>query len=171
MLSNDMVAFFTQLYADNFVDICIRFLGAQFDDKRKEILYNSHSISIQINPISCDFDSYKNSARSFEVLALTQRLKEKASGKLIIARAERTELTKGIVEGFEAYREFLKMYPRWKDKVAFICWLVPSRLNIPLYKEMTSQIKNLVLQINREFSPGVPWNGIIETEEDWQASF
>ncbi|MBU1124537.1 MAG: trehalose-6-phosphate synthase, partial [Candidatus Omnitrophica bacterium] len=91
--------------------------------------------------------------------------------RTLIARGERTELTKGILEGFSALRIFLRCNPEVADRICFVSWFIPSRLDIPQYARLVEEIKTLTRSLNREFSPRATWDGIIETPDQFRESF
>ena len=75
----------------------------------------------------------------------------------MIYRTDRTDLSKNIIRGFQAYDMFLERYPEWREKVKFVATLMPSRLDIKIYREYTDKIREVVKEINEKY--GTP---------DWQ---
>src|SRR5580700_10961865 len=50
-----------------------------------------------------------------------------AEGRQLIVRVDRTELSKNIVRGLEAYRELLAGRPQWRGRVTHLAFAYPSR--------------------------------------------
>ena len=171
ILGSDKISFSAQSYVENFMRCCKSFLGASCDFKEGLVTYRSRTTLVIVNPISCNFNRFRNESLTSEALVLAGKLKIKTAGKTLILRSERTEFTKGIIEGFMAYREFLRKYSGMRGNVVFLAWLIPSRLEIIQYKQLVSEIKVMARFINREFSPNTGWDGIIETKKDLDECF
>ena len=58
----------------------------------------------------------------------------------LILRIDRTEPSKNIVRGFQAYGEMLDTYPELCGEVKFLALLVPSRLSVDEYKNYLDEI-------------------------------
>ena len=73
---------------------------------------------------------------------------------------DRTELSKNIVRGLEAYRELLHRYPQWRGEVVHLAFAYPSRHDLPVYREYTGQVQRLAQEVNDEFArPG--WEPVV----------
>jgi hypothetical protein len=81
----------------------------------------------------------------------------------LIARADRVDLSKGIIEGLEALDLLLTRNPTLRGQVQMLAMLQRSRLNVPEYRNLFERIQSLVRDLNAKWSPGVAWDGIIET--------
>jgi len=88
----------------------------------------------------------------------------------LIVRVDRTELSKNIVRGLEAYRELLRSRPEWHGKVMHVAFAYPSRHDLPEYREYTAAVQRMALQIQDEFaSPG--WDPLLlEVNDDYARS-
>ena len=97
-------------------------------------------------------------------------LSQAASGRKLIVRVDRTELSKNIVRGLAAYRELLATRPEWHGRVVHLALAYPSRSAIPEYRAYTEQVRGLALQINEEFrTPG--WEPLIlDVKDDYPRS-
>jgi trehalose 6-phosphate synthase len=70
----------------------------------------------------------------------------------VILRIDRTELSKNIVRGLRAFRELLRVYPQWRERVVHVVLAYPSRHDLPEYREYTAAVQRLAREINDEFS-------------------
>jgi len=84
----------------------------------------------------------------------SQKMEEMVGDCKLIYRADRTDLSKNVIRGFQAYDLFLEKYPEWKGKVKFIATLMPSRQDIKIYQEYTAKIEELVKEINQKHGDG-----------------
>jgi trehalose 6-phosphate synthase len=91
-------------------------------------------------------------------------------GRKLVVRVDRTELSKNIVRGLEAYRELLRTHPEWRGNVVHLAFAYPSRHDLPEYREYTAAVQRLAHQIEDEFAePG--WNPLIlEVNDDYPRS-
>ena len=97
-------------------------------------------------------------------------LAEATAGKQLIVRVDRTELSKNIVRGLEAYRELLRTRPEWHRKVVHFAFAYPSRHDLPEYREYTAAVQRMARQIEDEFAePG--WEPLLlEVNDDYPRS-
>jgi trehalose 6-phosphate synthase len=104
------------------------------------------------------------------VLTRRAELIEAAGGRKLIVRVDRTELSKNIVRGLEAYRELLRSRPEWRGQVVHLASAYPSRHDLPEYREYAAAVQRLGREIEDEFAePG--WNPLIlEVNDDYARS-
>jgi len=97
-------------------------------------------------------------------------LAERIGGRKLIVRVDRTELSKNIVRGLEAYRELLRSRPEWQGRVMKLALAYPSRHDLPEYREYTAAVQRLARQIEDEFAmPG--WDPLIlQVNDDYARS-
>lgn len=102
-------------------------------------------------PISIDF-------RAFEELASKPETDDKVKDILstrgnikTILGVDRLDYTKGIPEKLQAFRTALEKNPELRENVTLVQLLVPSREDVPAYKNLKGDIEKLVSQINGEF--------------------
>src|SRR6185503_12370969 len=70
---------------------------------------------------------------------------------------DRLDYTKGIALRLRAFQELLLRYPDMRGRVSLIQVVVPSREDIPQYREMKTEIEQLVGRINGEFARPGAW--------------
>ena len=103
---------------------------------------------------------------------LTRRaaLIDATAGRKLIVRVDRTELSKNIVRGLEAYRELLRTRPEWRGRVVHLAFAYPSRQDLPEYREYAAAVQRLAQQIEDEFAePG--WDPLmLEVNDDYPRS-
>jgi trehalose 6-phosphate synthase len=170
ILGADHAGFLCQRWADAFVDCCAAFLGAEVDAGRKQVGYRGHVTSIGVHPLGVDAGQLRDRARQRDVLTRRAALIDATEGRKLIVRVDRTELSKNIVRGLEAYRELLRTRPQWRGKVVHLAFAYPSRHDLPEYREYTGAVQRLARQIEDEFAePG--WNPLmLEVNDDYPRS-
>ena len=170
ILGADHAGFLCRRWADAFVDCCEAFLGASVDAQRGLVGYRGHVTSIGVHPLGVDAGQIRERASERDVLTRRAALIDATEGRKLIVRVDRTELSKNIVRGLEAYRELLRIYPQWRGNVVHLAFAYPSRHDLPEYREYTAAVQRLARQIEDEFAePG--WRPLIlEVNDDYPRS-
>jgi trehalose 6-phosphate synthase len=170
ILGADHAGFLCQRWADAFVDCCESFLGAAVDSGRAQVSYDGHVTSIGVHPLGVDAGQLRGRAAERDVLGRMAALAESTDGRQLIVRVDRTELSKNIVRGLEAYRELLRTRPQWHGKVVHCAFAYPSRHDLPEYREYTAAVQRMARQIEDEFAePG--WDPLLlEVDDDYPRS-
>jgi trehalose 6-phosphate synthase len=83
---------------------------------------------------------------------------------------DRTELSKNIVRGLVAYREFLDTHPEWRGRVTHLAFAYPSRSALPAYQSYTQRVHELAAEINAEFGTQDWQPLILDVKDDYPRS-
>ena len=170
ILGADHAGFHCRRWANAFVDCCAELLGADVDEGRSQVSYAGHVTSIGVHPLGVDAARLRERAAEQDVLSRMAALAEATAGKQVIVRVDRTELSKNIVRGLEAYRELLRTRPEWRGKVVHVAFAYPSRHDLPEYREYTAAVQRMALQIQDEFA-GPGWDPLLlEVNDDYARS-
>src|SRR5215469_5565866 len=170
VLGADHAGFLSQRWAHAFMDCCEELLGAKVDRDRREVSYAGHMTSVGVHPLGVDEALLRARAAEPDVLEKMTALAEASGGRRLIVRVDRTELSKNIVRGLEAYRELLRTHPEWHGKVIHLAFAYPSREDLPEYREYTAAVQRLAAEIGEEFAtPG--WDPVmLEVNDDYPRS-
>ncbi len=170
VLGADHAGFLCQRWADSFMDCCEELLGAKVDRDRRQVSYAGHLTTIGVHPLGVDADQLRARAAEPDVQARMAALADATAGRKLIVRVDRTELSKNIARGLEAYRELLRVYPEWHGKVVHVAFAYPSRHDLPEYRDYTAAVQRLAGEIQAEFStPG--WDALLlEVNDDYPRS-
>jgi alpha,alpha-trehalose-phosphate synthase [UDP-forming] len=103
-------------------------------------------------PISISFEEFSAHAASREVEAGATQLRHELTNNFVVLGVDRMDYTKGIPERLKAFRILLRRYPELRHRVTLLQVVVPSREEIPNYKELRREVELLVSQINGEFT-------------------
>src|SRR5262245_36776279 len=151
----DMLGFQTKRDRCNFaacVRRCLRGARIYRVDGRFFARAEGQSVSVGIHPISIDFDSFETQSAECETIATSESIRRGLAGVKIILGVDRLDYTKGIPERLRALQHLLEMNPGLRGKVTLLQIVVPSREDIPEYKQLQGRIETLVSKINGEFS-------------------
>ena len=170
LLGADHAGFLCQRWADAFMDCCEALLGAKVDRERRRVTYAGHLTSVGVHPLGVDAAQIRARAAEPDVVAKMRALADATQGRKLIVRTDRTELSKNIVRGLQAYRELLRAYPEWRGRVVHLAFAYPSRYDLPEYRDYTAAVKQLATEIETEFAaPG--WDPLLlEVNDDYPRS-
>ena len=70
-------------------------------------------------------------------------------------RIDRTEPSKNIVRGFQAFDEMLDLYPEHRGKVQFLALMVPSRLEVEEYQDYLDELMGAAGRVNAKHGDSV----------------
>ncbi len=140
LLACDVAGFHTQRWRRAFLDNCRR-LGLEPDEQR-----------VTAHPISIVPDEFTALARSEPVLARERELEAERPERLIL-RVDRTDPSKNVPRGLEAFRVLLDRRPDLRGRVGMLALLDASRQTIPEYVEERARIEEAAAAVEAAF-PG-----------------
>jgi trehalose 6-phosphate synthase len=150
LLGNDVVAFHTEGFARNFLLCAQELLGLPVDLEAMTVQVGDREVAARHYPISIDVAAIRELAGSAEVAAhaadLTETLRDE--DLQLILRVDRTDPSKNIVRGFEAFATMLEDHPELVGKVSFLAMLQPSRQDVPEYADYLAEIGAVVARVN-----------------------
>lgn len=149
LLGADLLGFHAYEYVGHFRKACLRVLGVE--SQPESIRIGSREVSLTVQPIGIDPEHTRSMAATSEAKEERTKLQAAHRGKKIILGVERLDYTKGITHKFLAYEEFLRAYPKWRQKVVLIQVAAPSRLAVDEYRQLKRQVDELVGRINGRF--------------------
>src|SRR5215208_2107303 len=150
LLGCDVVAFHTEGFARNFLLTCQELLGLPVDLDAMTVQVGERTVAARHYPISIDVAGIRELAASPEVAEHAAALTEAFGGDdcQLILRVDRTDPSKNIVRGFEAFATMLEDHPELAGKVTFLALLQPSRQDVPEYADYLAEIGAVVARIN-----------------------
>ena len=167
LLANDVVGFHTQRWRENFLASAEAVLDADVDPGTVE--YAGRSTLVTAHPISVDTAEFDELAGRDDVLAQARDLERIRSDRLIL-RVDRTDPSKNIVRGFEAFGAFLADHPEAHGRVGMLALLDPSRQDIPQYADYLEEIRAAAREVNDRFARG-GWDPVaLEVRDDFARS-
>lgn len=150
MLGADAVGFHSRRWAEAFARCCVEVLGAAYDGTC--VSYEGRRTRVSVHPLGVDPDELRARAAEADVQARLPGLRELVGDRQLLLRVDRTELSKNIVRGLEAYRELLRTRPQWRERVVHLAFAYPSRHDLPEYREYTGAVQRVAREVNEEFA-------------------
>jgi trehalose 6-phosphate synthase len=165
VLGGDSAGFLTRRWALAFQRCCAALLGAEVDADRLTVTHAGRTTRIGVHALGTDGPALRERAAKADVEARVAALREILHGRRVIVRIDRTELSKNIVRGLEAYRELLRARPEWHGKIVHLAFAYPSRHDLPEYREYTASVQRVGKEIEDEF--GTPyWRPLVLAVDD-----
>ncbi len=153
LLKFDSIGFQTERDRRNFLGCVRRYVpGAHIQKSDGKFLVQSDGTYTTVGsyPIGIDFEEYAAAAQHGDVEDCMRRVVEDSGGCRLILGIDRLDYTKGVVQRLLGFRTLLRQNPDWRGRVQMIQVVVPSREEIPAYRELKQQIEKLVAHINEE---------------------
>ncbi len=154
MLGADVMGFHIQFHCNNFLDTVDRFLESKIDWEQFSVRRGGHTTLVRPFPISVGFEgaSDKETAERERASLRENILKEiNVSARYLGVGVDRIDYTKGIPERFRAIERFLEKYPEFAGGFTFIELGAPSRTHIKKYRDLTTEVEEMVDKINWRF--------------------
>ncbi len=168
MLGADAVGFHSRRWADAFGRCCAEVLGASWDGRA--VQHEGRTTSVSVHPLGVDAVDLRECVAQPDVQGRLPLLRELVGDRQLLLRIDRTELSKNIVRGLEAYRSLLRDRPQWRERVVHLAFAYPSRHDLPEYRAYTGDVQRVAREVNEEF--GVPgWLPVhLEVRDDYPRS-
>jgi trehalose 6-phosphate synthase len=136
----------------NFIRTCESHLPRSYVNfRRGRIWYRNHATHVRDFPISIDVEALKQMAQSQEVADYQAELQDLVQNRQLILRVDRTEPSKNIIRGFQAFEEMLDLYPEHRERVTFLALLTPSRIQVDEYKDYLDELMGAAGWVNAKY--------------------
>jgi trehalose 6-phosphate synthase len=173
MLGADHAGFLSARWADAFLDCCATVLEADVvrsGPGQARVTYRDHVTQVAVHPLGVDVAELRERGRAADVRVHREALAAAAGERQLIVRVDRTELSKNIVRGLDAYRELLATRPEWHGRVVHLAFAYPSRSAVPEYRAYTQRVRQTAAEITAEFATP-DWNPLVlEVKDDYPRS-
>jgi len=146
LLAADVVAFHTRGYVRRFLETASQILGVEYDADKGAVYHEGREVWVRAYPISIDPAEFEELAGSEAVLEQEKFVKN-LPGKLLL-RVDRTDLSKNVVRGFQAFGRMLERHPEMAGEVTFLAQLQPSRTDVPEYAAYMEAVGRTAEEIN-----------------------
>ena len=151
MLGADLVGFHVGPWVRGFLEAC-ELIGAHVDRGAGCVDHDGRRTWVREYPIPIDPTELRERAQSDEALSWAEQFRAATPGPLI-TRADRTDPSKNIVRGFEAFARVLERRADLRGNARFIACLYTSRQSMPEYRRYTDEIKAAAQRVYDRF-PG-----------------
>jgi trehalose 6-phosphate synthase len=147
LLANDIVGFHNDRWRRNFERTCADILGAVLDGRGHAVERDGHRTLVTSHPIGVDAEEFDALSGDAQVLERERALLDGRPEKLLL-RVDRTDPSKNVVRGFQAFGLFLDLHPEFLGRVTLLALLDPSRQGIAEYSAYLAAIEAEVRAVN-----------------------
>lgn len=138
------------------MQVCTSLLKAQ-KIQQTRLSYHQRLTTIKCYPIGVNPEAIQKASQQFiDVQDFITRPVELNAAKTIIG-VDRIDYSKGLLERFLSYAEFLEKYPEYRQHIQHLQIACPCRLEVAAYHRLFERFKIKVEMINQEFA-----------QENWQ---
>jgi trehalose 6-phosphate synthase len=169
VLANDVVGLHTRRWRENFLASAEAILGADVDTEVGTVEVGERSALVTAHPISVDTAEFDELAGRADVLAAAREL-ERGRQEQTIVRVDRTDPSKNIVRGFQAFGAYLADHPEAHGRVGMLALLDPSRQDVPQYAEYLDEIRAAAREVNERFARDGWEPVVLEVQDDFPRS-
>jgi trehalose 6-phosphate synthase len=145
LLANDLVGFHTERWRRTFVEAAEVLLGAE--RVGRGLAHRGRRTETAARPISVDPDEFEALATSDAVCRRQEEIAGDRPEQLIV-RVDRTDPSKNILRGLEAFELLLARHPEHRGRTRLLALLDPSRQEIAEYAEYTAEIERVAAELN-----------------------
>lgn len=154
----DTVGFQTPRDLRNFIG-CVRQFLPEVELQRKDdeirAVCDGRTTLVRDFPIGIDFDEFAHQTEQPEVAQRAAEIRRDMRGRQLVLGVDRLDYTKGVPDRLKAFQHLLATYKQLRRQLSLVQIVVPSRENIPRYRELKLEIETLISQINGQFGdPG-----------------
>ncbi len=153
MLGADLLGFHVAQWVDGFLACCDR-IGAKVDRTAGLVEHEGHHTWVREYPIPIDSKDLHERSKGHEALDWAKHFDENTPGPLVV-RADRTEPSKNIVRGFEAFGRLLDRRADLRGKARFVACLYPSRQTMREYRRYSEEITAAVDHVNGRYPDSI----------------
>jgi trehalose 6-phosphate synthase len=150
LLANDVVGFHTERWRRAFLLAVERLLGAFVDREAGTVEHRGRTTRVVARPIGVDPAEFDRLREDPAVVERENALADRRPEQLVL-RVDRTDPSKNIVRGFDAFALLLERHPELHGRVGMAALLAPSRLNIPEYAEYACAVESAAREVNERF--------------------
>lgn len=153
MLGADLLGFHLQQHCNNFLDTVDRMVEAKLDWDRFSAEIKGHTSLVRPFPISVQHWSERGVASGDKLANHIETLRQQhqLDGCMVGVGVDRIDYTKGIAERFRAIERLFEKHPEHKGKFTFVQLGAPSRVHIPRYRDLVTELEALADQINWKY--------------------
>jgi trehalose 6-phosphate synthase len=150
LLASDVLGFHTERWRQNFVRSAGDLLGAEWDPEQEALTHGRRRTLVLAHPTSVDVEEFEQ-LRDDPIVLGHEREIEARRPELLVVRVERTDPSKNVVRGIQAFELFLERNPALHGRVGMLALLDPSRQELEEYARYLGEIEAAAVAANRRF--------------------
>ncbi len=151
LLSYEVVGFQTDNDQRSFLS-CVEYLfGADVIDSEGTIRIGDHATRSGVYPIGVDVDTIQREAVQSRQSEVVRRMVDSLLGRQLMVGVDRLDYSKGLVERFSAYQQFLETYSDYVGKLTYLQIAPFSRGEVAAYADIRRHLEQATGRTNGRF--------------------
>jgi alpha,alpha-trehalose-phosphate synthase [UDP-forming]/trehalose-phosphatase len=152
LLAFDLLGFHTPNDVSNLLQTVGYLSPAKVGDDA--VQHRGRRVRVRVFPIGIIPESFQEPPETDATDEASALIRSIGTARLIVG-VDRLDYTKGIPQRLEAFARMLGTFPEWRGRVSLVQISVPSRADVPEYREQRQLIESTVKRINADFgTPG-----------------
>ncbi len=150
MLGADLLGFHLQQHCNNFLETVDRMVEAKLDWDRFSAEIKGHTSLVRPFPISVQSWAERGVANGQQLAEQIASLRRqyRLENLTVGVGVDRIDYTKGIAERFKAIERLFEKHPEHKGRFSFVQLGAPSRVHIPRYRDLVTELEAIADEIN-----------------------
>jgi len=152
LMACNLIGVQTKIIANNLIECTKSTIECSFDKENYMIYRNALSSYIRNYPISINDELFDNHlGNGWENRARKLLNEKKITTHPFFLGVDRADYTKGIPEKLKSFELLLDNHSHLRGRIQFLQVAVPTRINMPQFKNELERIRDLVKSINHKF--------------------
>ena len=152
LTSYDVVGFQTQNDLRSFHSGIEHLFGAEAVRPDGRIRIGDRVIRAEVFPIGIDVAAVENEALEAIATDVVRRMTDSLMGRSLMMGVDRLDYSKGLVERFSAYQQFLETHPENVGRITYIQIAPLSRTDVRAYAEIRQALEQAAGRTNGRFA-------------------
>jgi trehalose 6-phosphate synthase len=152
LTSYDVVGFQTQNDLRAFHSGVEHLFGREALRGDGRIRIGERTLRAEVFPIGVDVNAVQSEALEATATEVVRRMSESLVGRSLMMGVDRLDYSKGLVERFSAYEQFLETYPGNRGRITFIQIAPLSRADVRAYVEIRQSLEQAAGRTNGRFA-------------------
>lgn len=157
MMGADVIGFQTDNFGHHFVESMNQLMPKHVEGF---LGIGDRQTLIKCSPISIDYKKFSEASRKSETRKNIKKIRDRLKTNKLILSIDRLDYTKAVLNRLESYELFLEQNPDFREKVAYLLIMVPSRESILKYKENKITVEAIISRINGKFGT-IGWAPVV----------
>lgn len=152
LTSYDVVGFQTQNDLTSFYSGIEDVFGADAIRGDGRVRVGDRLVRAEVFPIGVDVDGVQTEAVEATSTDVVKRMSDSLMGRQLMMGVDRLDYSKGLVERFSAYQNFLETYPENSGRITYIQIAPLSRSNVKAYVDIRQALEQAAGRTNGRFA-------------------
>lgn len=152
LLEYDLVGFQTEADRTSFLDAVRCICGPGVIRVDGIAVVNGRTVRTGVFPIGVDLETVAQSAARAAATGVVQRTLQSLLGRRLIVGVDRLDPSKGLLERFRAYQQFLDDYPEQRGRVTYLQIAPLGRQHVPAYVQIRDALEQTSGRTNGRFA-------------------